>query len=227
MKTTNYAIFEKDRANNYDTFISDWMPYYKEIINHLPGLLGKPVPELSDELLVVGFGTGNEIEAVMEARPGWKITGVDPSPDMINIAREKLKGYKNLKLIEGRVCDLELKQQFDVATLFLVLHFLPDNGTKLELLKSIAERLKPGGRLILVDIFGTPDELQENLEVLRILLPAHLDREAIDDRIKNLPLRLNYVSASRLKELLKSAGFSTITRFFQMSIYGGWIIRMD
>ncbi len=38
----------------------------------------------------------------------------------------------------------------------LVMHFVPDDGFKLWLLKNIAQRLKPGAELILADLYGDP-----------------------------------------------------------------------
>lgn len=40
--------------------------------------------------------------------------------------------------------------------LMLVMHFVRDNGSKLRLLKNIAQRLKPRSKLILADLHGDP-----------------------------------------------------------------------
>jgi tRNA (cmo5U34)-methyltransferase len=44
-------------------------------------------PEL--DLLVIGAGGGMEIERFLPDNPGWRLTGVDPSQDMLALAQAK------------------------------------------------------------------------------------------------------------------------------------------
>src|SRR3546814_13141348 len=39
-------------------------------------------------ILVVGAGGGMETRAIAEAQPAWRFTGVDPSPAMLDLARQ-------------------------------------------------------------------------------------------------------------------------------------------
>jgi len=137
----SHAIFENGRASNYDQFVTAWIPNYHYFIDLLPTLLED---QLGDEMLVVGCGTGNEISSIIRKDPKWKITGVDPSPEMVSQAREKLSDYPNVTLVDGRVSDLPGNESFGSASLLLVLHFLPDDGAKLALLKDISSRMKSG-----------------------------------------------------------------------------------
>nr|WP_281410078.1 class I SAM-dependent methyltransferase [Rhizobium leguminosarum] len=41
-------------------------------------------------MLVVGAGGGLEIRAMAEARPDWRFTGIDPSPAMLELARQTI-----------------------------------------------------------------------------------------------------------------------------------------
>ena len=120
----------------------------------LPNLLNRLVKPSEPDLLVAGCGTRSEIEALKRSGFSGRITGIDPSPDMITLAKEKLKTIEGVTITQGIVSDLPTDQRFDAATLILVLHFLEDQGAKKALLKSISERLKPRAPLILVDIFG-------------------------------------------------------------------------
>ena len=86
---------------------------------------------------------------------------------MIAQARKKLQEYKNVTLIEGLVSDLNQSQKFGAATLLLVLHFMEDDGTKLNLLKSIAERLENNAPLVLLDITGTKKTTQRKLKNIK------------------------------------------------------------
>lgn len=81
-------LFENERASGYDQFVETWIPNYHYFLDLLPKLL----QEIENkDLLVVGCGTGNEIERFAETVESWKITGVDPSPEMISQARKNLK----------------------------------------------------------------------------------------------------------------------------------------
>ena len=131
---SNLAIFENERASNYDSFVQTWIPNYQFFINLIPKLLN----DVSDKnLLVVGSVTGNEIEAIKKVNSNWTITGVDLSPQMVSIAEEKLKNELDITLICGEVADID-KTMFGAATLFLVLHFIKDDGSKEILLSDIS-----------------------------------------------------------------------------------------
>jgi len=50
-------------------------------------LLAEQAPRVAD-VLVVGAGGGLEIRAMAEMRPDWRFAGVNPSPAMLDIARQ-------------------------------------------------------------------------------------------------------------------------------------------
>lgn len=105
-------------------------------------------PEL--RLLVVGAGGGAEIARFLPENPGWQITGVDPSADMLALAQAKVAHLgvsDRVTLVRGTVEDLPQEARFDAATCIFVLHFLPD-ADKLALLRGIAGRLRPGAPVI-------------------------------------------------------------------------------
>jgi tRNA (cmo5U34)-methyltransferase len=103
------------------------------------------------ELLVVGAGGGEEIAEFLPTNPGWQITGVDPSQDMLGIAaaRAEQRGVDDrATLIRGSVDQLPEEQRFAAATCLYVLHFLPDDQ-KLSLLRGVARRLQPGAPVLI------------------------------------------------------------------------------
>lgn len=215
-------IFENQRALDYDKFVETWIPNYHYFMDKLPSLLKQTK---NKNLLVVGCGTGAEIERFVRAKEPWKITGIDPSPEMISQAAQNLQDFKNVKLVEGIVTDMDASKKFGAATLLLVLHFMKDDGTKLNLLKRIAERLEKDASFVLLDITGTKYQIKENLNVLKHLLPDNLNEEDITNRLHRIENELNVVSEERLIELLIEAGFEPPLRFFQNSIYMGWITK--
>jgi tRNA (cmo5U34)-methyltransferase len=215
-------IFEKDRAIGYNQFVETWIPNYHYFLDRLPKLLSEARQK---DLLVVGCGTGNEIKRFVQSPDRWQITGIDPSPEMVMQAREKLQQYSNVTLIDGLLTDLDNQKKYGAATLLLVLHFLADNGEKLDLLRAIADRLKPDAPFVMLDITGDKDQLKNNLSILKHLLPDGLNEEQINTRIERIENDLLHVSEARLSELCIQAGFEPPVRFFQSAIYMGWLTR--
>lgn len=215
-------LFEGKRAEGYEHFVDTWIPNYHYFIRKIPALFSKTK---NKKLLVVGCGTGNEILAFGNELQQWQIIGVDPSTEMLDKAHEKLQAFSNVSLKEGVIEDLPKEETFGAATLLLVLHFFKDDGTKLHLLKNIAERLESGATFIMLDITGSQEQIKQNLDILERLLDKNMPQEEIQKRTYRIQNELQPISEERLKTLFEQAGFESPTRFFQSSIYMGWFTR--
>lgn len=215
-------------TNQYDSSMKCFCAAYEQIFTMLYANLKSVLSETAD-VLVVGAGTGAEVCTFGSGNPSWQITGVDPSADMLSIAREKLDllGIKNVELVHGYTNELSKEKLFDAATCALVMHFLEDDGSKLQLLRDIGSRLEPGAPLLLVDAFGDSQsiEFKQTLKAW-MMYPVILgvDEKTVEDGFKNQILqRLKFVPENRIKELLKEAGFGNAARFYTGFLYGGWV----
>jgi ubiquinone/menaquinone biosynthesis C-methylase UbiE/DNA-binding transcriptional ArsR family regulator len=112
----------------------------------LPALLG-----LLDETAVVadlGCGTGQVAEAL--APFVGQVIGVDASHSMLKAAKKRLLLHKNVELRAGALEALPVGDgALDAAMMFLVLHHVPDPPAAVA---EAARTLKPGGRLVVVDM---------------------------------------------------------------------------
>src|SRR5215218_4357357 len=64
--------------------------------------LGRP----DFDLLAIGIGGGAEIDRFLPDNPGWRLTGVDPSQDMLTLAQataERLGVQSRVELVRGTV----------------------------------------------------------------------------------------------------------------------------
>lgn len=217
-------IFKDERASNYDNFVKQWIIHYDFVLDLLPKIITMQQPTAKD-IAVVGCGTGNEIDKLHACNPQWKITGIDPSPEMIEIAKSKLPTSKNIDLQCTTMGEISSIKQFDVATLFLVLHFMKDDGSKELLLKNISQKMRPGGSLIILDIFGSEEQFIFNKRLLQTLLPQEIGGVNITEHMVSMPERISNIPEERLAELLHQAGFSAPIRFFQTAIYGSWVCK--
>ncbi|BFP43476.1 class I SAM-dependent methyltransferase [Flavobacteriaceae bacterium GF1] len=224
METTekDLVIFEGERAANYDSFVQQWIPNYEYFMSTFPKLLAKASEKT---MLAVGCGTGNELIALKEFDGEWYIKGVDPSPEMIHFAQQKLASYEEVEFLIGEVGQLENQKLFGAATLILVLHFIKYPNEKLALLREIQRRLKPGAPFVIMGIFGNREQLRGNLKVLESLLPNDLSEKEIEERLERITNSLHRTSEEELRKLLERAGFKSPTRFFQTTIYSGWITQ--
>ena len=96
----------------------------------------------------LGCGTG---ETSATLAPFVKhVIAVDTSAQMLQAARKRLQHLDNVELRRGDLESLPIDDgRLDAATLMLVLHYVPEPERALS---EVARVLKPGGRLIFVDM---------------------------------------------------------------------------
>lgn len=96
----------------------------------------------------LGCGTGALVSRL--APFVSRVIGVDASAEMLMAARERVAGLRNVELRSGSLEALPIDSaSLDAVTLMLVLHHVPAPA---EALTEAARVLKPGGRLLLVDM---------------------------------------------------------------------------
>lgn len=108
------------------------------------------LPGNAPRLLDIGCGTGALLELVAPRVDA--AVGVDASRDMLALARTRLaeRGLSHVSVRQADMYRLPLADSaFDVATLQMVLHYAEDPAAALA---EAARTLKPGGRLVIVDL---------------------------------------------------------------------------
>jgi ubiquinone/menaquinone biosynthesis C-methylase UbiE len=124
---------------------------------HYHNFLLKQLPVHCDEVLEIGCGTGAFARAL--AARSKHVLALDLSPEMIRLAREKSQHISNLEFQVADVCDWEVEpEQFDCIASIATLHHLPFR----EVLLKMKAALKPGGVLLVLDLFE-PQRPLDNL----------------------------------------------------------------
>lgn len=105
-------------------------------------------------ILELGCGTGRALLPL--ARAGYRLTGLDISPAMLDLARRKLAAEdlaEGVTLLQADMRDLDLEARFNLAFVAVnsFMH-LPTTADQLAALARIREHLNPGG-LLLLDLF--------------------------------------------------------------------------
>jgi tRNA (cmo5U34)-methyltransferase len=153
--------------------------------------------------------------------------GVDPASAMLDLARAVAgpAAGDRLTLIEGTVADAPAGP-FDAATCVLVLGLLPDDGSKLDLLRGTYDRLRPGAPFVLVDQCFDRDTADFDTRLERYA--AYARRSGVNDDVvtgakANLRTATSGVPAWRNEQLLDEAGFKHVESFYVGMAWRGWI----
>jgi tRNA (cmo5U34)-methyltransferase len=175
---------------------------------------------------VAGVGTGNETIASALRNPQWRITGFDIAENMIKTASDKIKRHgleDRVELIHGTLDDV-LQESFDAATALLIMHFIP-YAEKLDFLRGIYLRLRPGGVLITADF--TCDRESLEFETFATAWEAFMlttrEKKDVDETLTHTRHDLDILSHEETLELLDRAGFTDTRLFWKSFLFSAYI----
>ncbi|MBD9390015.1 class I SAM-dependent methyltransferase [Agrobacterium sp. AGB01] len=182
-------------------------------------------------ILVVGAGgTAGEIIALAGLEPDWSFVAVDPSIPMLEAAQENIAKSglaARVTCIAGDLSCVAGDAVFDAAIMIGVLHHLPGDAAKRDIMRQLATHLKDGAPLVVAGNYrayqsqplfmaawarrwkmsgAQPDEIRTKMD--RILQGAEppVSEEAVDT-------------------LFTQNGFEQPTQFFASLFWGAWISR--
>ncbi|GAA5053471.1 class I SAM-dependent methyltransferase [Erythrobacter westpacificensis] len=211
-------------AEAYDQRNSGLQPI-ADSLHFLMGLVLDRLPEQA-RILCVGVGTGAEILALANDHPGWTFTGVDPSAEMLEVGRRRLKDAGVLdrcRLVQGYVGDVT-DTDFDAAVSLLDAHFIKADERP-AFYRAIYDRLKPGGCFISAEISAALDApefplMLDNWKQVQRLMGA--SNESLAKLEGMLRTTLGVVSPADTEALWRDAGFPLPVPFFQAFMVRGW-----
>jgi len=164
----------------YDIIYSD-KDYEKEC-DFLEKIFQKYSKRKPKTILDVGCGTGGH--SIILAKRGYRVTGIDPSEVMINLAEEKAS--KNNVDIDFHIMDVrnfQLNQQFDCCVgMFAVIDYLTSNHHLQKAIVNVRKHLEQDG-LFIFDFWYGPAVLsigpsvrvktveKEGVRVIRYVVP--------------------------------------------------------
>ncbi len=127
------------------------------------------------EILDIGSGTGLIVNKIYD-----KVKSIDCVEPLKNFTKHIVKST-NVKIINKNVFDFETSKQFDLITIFGVLHYFNETEA-IKIYKKCLNNLKPNGRLIVKNQFGVKEDVtisgySEEQKTDYFAQYRHLDKE--------------------------------------------------
>lgn len=194
-------------ADKYD-FMNNIISFYshkiikKDAVNKL--FTDKP-KSISD----VCTGTGDIALLLNKKYPDAKITAIDFSKNMLNIAKTKCKSG-NIKFLEADFMEIPFEENsFDICTIAFGLRNLPDIQKALQIFNKI---LKPNGELLIIDLVKPkwPYSLILNKAIPNLAQIFYRDKAPYQYLVDST---LSYPSPNEICQLLNTFNYSNIKNY--------------
>lgn len=228
----------------YDSIAELYDPWSRSVTEDV-GFYVEEARRSDGPVVELAVGTGRI--AVPTAAEGIPVIGVDSSPGMLEVCRQRAKLAGVEELVDLRLGDLEeppVQERVQLVTCpFRSFLHLLDDDARLRALQASRELLVPGGRLVF-DVFAPgADDIADTHGRWLEREPGIFERADWDSRARTLTLSvrgnsgattftLAWLSPDEWRELLEQAGFQVLGCFgwFDRRPYAGgedtvWIAR--
>jgi SAM-dependent methyltransferase len=232
-------------SSAYDSIARLYDPWSRSVVEDVPFYLEEARRAGGGPVVELGVGTGRI--AIPIAADGIRVIGVDSSPEMLAVCRERAELAGVEALVDPRLGDLRdppVEECVGLVTCpFRSLLHLRGDGERLRALRAARTLLVPGGRFIF-DVFEpSRDDIQETHGRWLEREPGIFERADWDARARTLTLSvrgelgsgtmiLGWISPREWRQLLRRAGFQVDACFgwFDRRPYKGqedsiWIAR--
>nr|VFK62614.1 MAG: Methyltransferase domain-containing protein [Candidatus Kentron sp. TUN] len=222
----SHVLYDKETASFFET---DLFGLYSSSHDLVLRQLDEYNAALKN-VLDIGCGTGWFLEKLVDNYTELSLSGSDPSPHMLKIARSKPK-LANLSIFISDIQQLTRlvpAQSFDMVSLHYVLCYVPKEIA----FPIIAKLVKPGGLFSLATM--TKENSFPALEKLSDFID--IDKDEIDS-ICHTPLSkeelLAYIESSKLfniemwDTLEKSMSFESKSQLSDFAFHSGWVSEVS
>lgn len=213
------------RAVMYDNYIVKVVPHHKEmlgaLINNIPFAAKEPI-----KIIELGCGTGIATYNIKKRYPNAHLKCIDMSSEMLNIAKNKLKAFPNIKYELADFTKYQFKEKYDAVVSFLSLMYLGDDESRKSIFKKAYNALKVGGIFIAGEVNISNNGYFQGIHMKKWV--EHMQKSYSNDFIKKEVL-IKAKKHGRLSVLLdeiqwlKNIGFNhteVFWKYYNFSVYG-------
>ncbi|AUG53474.1 class I SAM-dependent methyltransferase [Thalassospira marina] len=213
--------FKGTAAQNYNQGPPRQVPGFDGLHKMSSQLLAERMPD-TGRLLVLGAGGGLELEMLADQHAGWRFDGVDPSADMLALARETVVAHESRVSLHHGYIDDAPDGPFDGALCLLTFHFIA-RDQRLPTLKSIHSRMRKGAPLVLAHISFPQEEPERSLWIARHVAFAGTSPDKVEAACEAIATRLTILSPQEEEAMLREAGFENVSLFYAGLSFKGWV----
>ncbi len=146
--TNVITVISSANREGYDL----WAAEYDAYVNATVAIDDRDFPPLwshlsGKKLVEIGCGTGRHTWRLAEQ--GNEVLALDLSPGMLAVARDKLKAFENVRLLEADIMADEIDGMFDAALSALVIEHIADLPG---FFARVAAMLAPGGEMFVSNL---------------------------------------------------------------------------
>lgn len=216
--------FDQPATHSYAESAMRQVPGFVSLQRMASMLLAEKTPKTAD-ILVLGAGGGLELKALAEAHADWRFDGVDPSRAMLDLAAQMVAPFVDRVSLHEAYIEGAPQGPFDAALCLLTFHFIAREN-RLETLRQIHARLRPGAPFVLAHISFSQAEPQRSDWIARHVAfgaPDGTPHEKLKASREAIATRLTILAPDEEEAMLAEAGFSAITPFYHALTFRGWI----
>lgn len=187
-------------------------------------LLAERTPS-NGRVLVVGAGGGMELKHFAQSYPSWQFDGVDPSAEMLQLAKTALGPLASRVQLHHGYVEAAPMGPFDAASCLLTLHFTTE-AERYRTLCEVHARMKPGGVFVAMHYSISQNSSERDLWLSRcaaFAISSGVDPEQARTSVTAIGKQLPILSPDQDEELMRKAGFSDISIFYVGLAFRGWV----
>jgi tRNA (cmo5U34)-methyltransferase len=166
-----------------------------------------------------------ELKFFAQSHPGWQFDGVDPSAEMLALANTALGPLASRVQLHQGYIEVAPRGPFDAACSLLTLHFT-DEAERYRTLSEVHARMKPGGAFVAMHYSISQNRAERDLWLSRcaeFAISSGIDPEQARTAAAAIGRQLPILAPEQDEDLMRRAGFSGITTFYQGLAFRGWV----
>lgn len=215
--------FEQE-AREFDELILRLIPRYDEMLDALIAAIPFE-PDRAIRVIDLGCGTGTLALRIRKQFPRSRITCLDFAENMLQLARTKLAGEKEIIFEQADFNTYLFNDTYDVAVSSLALHHLVSDDAKLGFYRRLATAIAPGGVFWTADaaLGATPRINGMYMEKWKEFMRRSMTELQIEERFANDAQEDHPAPLAGHFRWLEAAGFvapEVIWKYFYCGVYG-------